>query len=210
MANSDNSTYPRTDAEDTASSPAAANEGDKLYLYYVRNTLRGKSMGEPLLTIGSYIFSNLEVPEKIVVRSKTRLVVHQLGSGSSIVDALGEEPEIVSFSGIFAGENAEARARPIEAIRSNSAPVPLVWGSRTLQVVIQRFELTYVSNRWIPYKISCYVLKPLEQVTANKSFAIEPSPNAQVSDILGLLQNTGVTLGSDQIAALVKSHNCQL
>jgi hypothetical protein len=161
-------------------------------------------MPNSMLTLGSFSFDGLESPERILLKSKHRLVVHRLGSGSSSIDSLGEDPEIVSFRGIFTGINAAARSRTIEQLRSQGVPVNLTWNSKTLSVVIRDFELNYSSNQWIPYKLSCYVMSSpggwLEISTSETSV----SADTQINNIVNLLNNTGINPTSDQLTALGK------
>jgi len=161
-------------------------------------------MSSPLLTLGPFSFEGLESPELILLKAKQRLAVHHLGSGSSITDSLGQDFETASFRGIFAGSNAATRIRSIEYLRLLGAPLPLTWGSTTLSVIIQEFELSYSSNQWVPYKLSCYVIRSRDaqaQTAPDLAFA---SPDTQVGDILSLLQDVDLNPTSSQIAALVE------
>jgi hypothetical protein len=159
-------------------------------------------MSNPLLTLGSFSFQSFESPSRILVKSKQRLAIHHLGSGISTVDCLGEDNEIASFSGTFTGANAAARIRSIEYLRVQGQPVALIWGSRTLSVIIQAFELSYVSNQWIPYKLTCVVTDSAGLGTGAALDPISETPDAQVGDILNLLQESFVSATSDQVAAL--------
>jgi|HubBroStandDraft_1064217.scaffolds.fasta_scaffold06338_5 hypothetical protein len=159
-------------------------------------------MSTSLLMLGSFSFEGLEAPESILLKTKHRLVVHRLGSGSSSIDSLGEDTEVVSFRGIFTGTNATARSRMIEQIRSQGTPVNLTWNSKTLSVVIRDFELNYSSNQWITYKLSCYAVNSYNDgvvISTNGAFA---SADTQINDIVSLLQNTGISPTFDQITAI--------
>lgn len=161
-------------------------------------------MSKPLLTLGSFSFDGFESPERIVLKSKQRLAVHHLGSGLSTADSLGEDCEIASFRGIFTGANSSARIRSIEYLRSQGQPISLVWGSKTLLVIIQSFELNYLSNQWVPYKLTCVVTGSSSSQGVISPDPISSSPDAQVGDILGLLQSTSVSATPPQITALVE------
>jgi hypothetical protein len=161
-------------------------------------------MSNTLLTLGTFIFESFEAPEKILLRSKQRLVVHQLGSGRAIIDSLGEDYKTVSFSGIFYGQNAIARIRSLDYLRIQGMPQPLTWGSKSLSVLIQKFELSYTSNQWVPYKLSCLVLSVTNPIDSNPQDLISISPDVQLVDILGLLQSTSVIPTSLQTAAIVR------
>jgi hypothetical protein len=160
-------------------------------------------MSTSLLTLGSHVFRGLEVPESVLLSTKQRLVVHHLASGSAVVDSLGEDCEIVSFHGIFAGTDAASRIQSIEDLRSRDQPIGLTWGSRTLPVMIQRFDLRYSSSRWILYRLSCYVVGRYGTIAEELVDAIFASPETRVDDILAMLQSTGVSTTSDQTAAIL-------
>ncbi len=160
-------------------------------------------MSSSLLTLGPFSFEGLESPEKIHLKTKQRLVVHHLGSGLSVTDCLGEDCEIASFRGIFSGANAADRIRSVNYLRLQGLPLSLTWSSRALSVIIQEFDLDYSSDRWIPYKLSCYVVRSIGSVAQNLADLVFSSPSIQVGDMLGLLQDTGVTATSNQTEALI-------
>jgi hypothetical protein len=158
----------------------------------------------PLLTLGSFSFEGLESPELIRLKAKQRLAVHHLGSGASITDSLGQEFETASFRGIFSGSNASDRIRSIQYLRLLGTPLPLTWGSTTLFVVIQEFELSYSSNQWVPYNLTCCVIRSKganAQAVPDLAFA---SPDTQVHDILGLLEDVALTPSPNQLTGLVE------
>jgi hypothetical protein len=159
-------------------------------------------MSTSLLILGPFSFEGLEAPESILLKTKQRLVIHRLGSGTSSIDSLGEDIEVVSFRGIFVGTNATARSRAIEQLRSQGTPVDLTWNSKTLSVVIRDFELTYSSNHWITYKLSCYTVSSYSKGFAILASETPVSVDVQINDIVDLLQNTGISPTLDQISAL--------
>jgi hypothetical protein len=160
-------------------------------------------MAYSLLTLGTFSFEGLESPERIHLKTKQRLVVHHLGSGATTVDYLGDDYETVSFGGIFSGAYAADRIRSIDFLRVSGAPVILAWSAKTLSVIIRQFELDYSSDRWIPYKLSCYVIRSLNARTASLSDVMSLSAATQVNDMFGLLTSSDITPTSDQIAALL-------
>jgi hypothetical protein len=153
--------------------------------------------------MGSISFEGLEVPERVLLRTKRRLVIHSLGSGASLIDSLGEEVEVITFNGIFSGTDAIRRIRSIEFLRSQGEPVGLTWASKTLSVVIREFNLNYSSNQWITYQLSCYVVDSANSNGTPLANEVLGSANAQADDIVGLLQNTGLSPTVDQTSALV-------
>jgi hypothetical protein len=160
-------------------------------------------MANSLLTLGSFSFEGLESPEKIDLKTKQRLVVHHLGSGSTTIDYLGNDFETVSFRGIFSGPNASRRVRSIDFLRVLGKPLPLSWNANTLSVIISKFELDYSSDRWIPYRLSCYVIHSVSIEMPDPTDAMSSPPATQVGDILALLINTGANPSSNQTGALL-------
>ena len=160
-------------------------------------------MSNPLLTLGPFSFVGLESPERIQLKTKQRLAVHHLGSGNSTIDYLGNDYETVSFRGIFSGTDAADRIRSIDHLRVLGEPLVLSWSSKALSVIIRQFELDYSSDRWIPYRLSCYVIRSVNAGTDDPTDVLSVSPGAQASDVLSLLGGTDINPTSDQIDALL-------
>jgi hypothetical protein len=163
-----------------------------------------KNISSSSLKLGSFSFEGLESPDQIVLRTKQRLAIHYLGSGSSLIDSLGQDATIVSFRGIFSGTQAATRIRAIQYLRSQGQPIPLIWGSTTSSVVIRELELTYSSIQWVSYKLSCCVVGGLEPGVGPPLNVALRSPEMQVSEVLSLLQDTSMGLTSDQASALAQ------
>jgi hypothetical protein len=158
-------------------------------------------MSRPLLTLGPFAFVGLESPQSIHLTAKQRLNVHHLGSGSTAVDSLGTDFQIASFQGVFSGTGAMIRIRSLEYLRVEGAPLSLIWGSRSLSVIIQKFDLKYLSNQWVPYSLSCLVLQNNASETVTP-FAQTNSPDAQVADIISILQSGSIAVSQGQTTAL--------
>ena len=160
-------------------------------------------METSLLTLGSFSFQGLETPERIYLKKKQRLATHHLGSGLFTTNVLGEDFEIVSFSGTFSGAGAGGRIRLIDSLRIHGAPLVLVWGAKTLLVLIEEFDLNYLSEQWIPYKLSCRVVSSTGVTPASPLDIISSSALEQMSSITYLLGNTAITPTRDQTDALL-------
>ena len=160
-------------------------------------------MANPLLKLGPFSFEGLESPERIHVRMRQRLALHHLGSGRTTVDYLGNDHETVSFRGIFSGVNAAERIRSIDYLRVLGAPLVLSWNSKALTVIIRQFELDYSSELWIPYRLSCYVVRSINAGAADPTDVMSASPGTQVSELLDLLESTSINPTSGQADALL-------
>jgi hypothetical protein len=161
-------------------------------------------LSSPLLKLGSFSFEGLESPELIRLKAKQRLAVHHLGSGASITDSLGQELETASFRGVFSGSNAADRIRSIQYLRLLGTPLPLTWASTTLFVIIQEFELSYSSNQWVPYNLTCCVIRSKDAQARTVPDLAFASADTQVADVLGLLEDVDLTPASEQLTGLVE------
>lgn len=116
-------------------------------------------MAKPALILGPVVFEQFEVPERINFGGWQRLAVHRLAGGGRIMDALGpDEPEIC-FAGVFSGPNSVTRARSLDVLRRTGEPIPLIWDSFYYTVLMRQFDATYTSATWIPYSVSCAVVR---------------------------------------------------
>lgn len=116
-------------------------------------------MSNPVLILGPVVFEQFEVPEEINFGGWQRIAVHRLAGGGRILDALGaDEPEIC-FAGVFSGPNSVTRARSLDVLRRTGEPIPLIWDSFYYTVLVRQFAATYTSATWIPYSVSCAVVR---------------------------------------------------
>lgn len=160
-------------------------------------------MSNSLLTLGPFSFNGLESPDKILLSRRQRIVIHHLGSGLSEVDFLGNDFESVTFQGIFSGTDTAVRIGSIDYLRRQGNPLFLTWGTTALLVIIRDFDLSYVSNRWVPYRLSCLVVTPSLDGPGNPSDVLSMSADQQVADLLNLLRINDISPTSDQTTALV-------
>lgn len=116
-------------------------------------------MSDFSLTLGPVAFAGFELPSSITFGGRQRLAIHRLPGGVRIIDALGPDPADIAFSGIFSGPDAADRARLLDTIRVNGLALPLAWDAFLYTVILARFEANYQSPWWIPYKISCTVVR---------------------------------------------------
>src|SRR5271154_5082483 len=96
-------------------------------------------MTNVVLTLGGVPFQDMEVPEKISFGGQQRVAVQNLIGGGRVVATLGIDDGRISFSGIFSGTDAVARAQMLDAARASGLAVPLVWDSFYYTVIIADF-----------------------------------------------------------------------
>lgn len=115
--------------------------------------------GETPVQIGDVVLQGFEVPDRISFGGKQSHIVHDFPGGARIVDAMGAFDADCSWSGIFQGSSAVARARRIDAMRQAGAPVRLSWADFTRRVLVTEFSCDYERRgAMLPYRITCVVL----------------------------------------------------
>jgi hypothetical protein len=116
-------------------------------------------MTNTTLLLGPVTFQDFEVPCGINFGGRQRLAVHRLPGGVRVIDALGRDDADISFAGIFSGDDATLRARLLDEMRVSGLVLPLTWDVFFYTVIISRFQADYATSNWIPYKITCTVLR---------------------------------------------------
>jgi len=135
----------------------------------------------PSLTLGPITFTDFELPARIVFGGRQRLAVHQLPGGARVIDAIGRDDAPLSWSGIFTGPDATARARTLDLMRTEGQAWAALWDDFSYTVIVAEFAARYERTNWIPYRISCTVL------TDNTFVPTEAAPSL----LLGLLADLG-------------------
>ena len=109
--------------------------------------------------LGPIALQGFEVPETITIGGAQRLAIHRLPGGARVIDALGPDDADIAWSGIASGPEAAGRIRTLDTLRRAGLPLPLAWDANAYTVVISNFEADTVNPHWIPYRISCAVLR---------------------------------------------------
>jgi len=118
------------------------------------------------LVLGEVEFADFEIPEKIgIFGGKQITVVHEFVGGLRQVQALGAQPEKLSWSGIMTGGDpntgAKARAALIDTMRVRGTLVNMQWGQYKFQVIISAFHVEPQTDWIIPYSIDCEIQQDL-------------------------------------------------
>ena len=130
------------------------------------------------LVLGPIVFQNFEIPDGINFGGDQRLAVHQLPGGPRVIDVLGDVPADITWSGVFSGAAAAARASTLETMRVEAAALTLSWDVFLFSVVIKQFEARYHNSAWVPYRLTVSVL-------GDAALSIEDTVAGLVSDVLG-------------------------
>jgi hypothetical protein len=111
------------------------------------------------LILGPIEFHDFEVPAGINLGGTQRLAIHYLSGGMKVIDTLGRDDADISFSGSFSGSDATLRARVLDEMRVSGEMYALCWDVFLYSVVIKRFEADYRTGWWIPFRMTCAVLR---------------------------------------------------
>ena len=137
-------------------------------------------MSDFSLTLGPVAFVGFELPSSIAFGGRQRLATHRLPGGIRIIDALGPDPADLAWSGIFTGPDAADRARLLDTLRVAGKALPLAWDAFLNTVIIENFSANYRSPWWIPYRISCTVLRDEAASAVSTILALAPALSADL------------------------------
>jgi hypothetical protein len=132
-------------------------------------------MSDFSLTLGPVAFAGFEIPSSITLGGKQRLAVHKLPGGIRIIDAMGPDPADLAWSGIFTGPDAADRARILDTLRVAGLQLLLTWDAFLYTVIIESLEADYRSPWWIPYRLSCTVVRDEAAALATSVLSLAPS-----------------------------------
>jgi len=147
-----------------------------------------------ILILGPVSFQNFEIPSRIVFGGQQRLAIHRLPGGARIIDAMGRDDSEISFSGIFSGEDATLRARALDELRALGAQLPLTWDVFFYSVVIKSFSVGYEANNWIPFHITCAVLRDEAATVIEAVASLATSVLSDISVASGSALSLGIGL----------------
>lgn len=157
-------------------------------------------MPDTTLVLGDFEFARFEIPEQIGFGGDQKLVVHELVGGTRTVDAMGEVPRALEWSGFFVGASGLDRALYVDGLRKAGKSLSLTWSELSYTVVIQAFHCEFVRAYRLPYRITCEVVSddtaPITDVT-------DPSPEQLVSDDMDTVSGYGAQIGDDTLTGLL-------
>ena len=144
--------------------------------------------------LGPILLQGFEIPQCITWGGKQRLAIHNLPGGERVIDSLGRDDLDVSWSGIFTGADAALRARTVDLMRAEGLVWPLTWSTYFYSVVIKSFTLDYARSNWLPYRLTCAVLRDETAafITASQSLAAQIQADLSRANSLG----TGIDLAT--------------
>lgn len=160
------------------------------------------------ISLGDIDFDTFDVPERVRFGVRQSLTVHKLIGGGRTVDANGTDPDPISWSGLFFGEDAEPRAQRLQAMCDAAEVQTLAWGAYNFNVVVESVAFDYKTKFQITYDIVCIILSvgsatpsqpSLMQTTTADIGAATAFANGEVAS--GLSAASGLMSGLNTIKA---------
>jgi hypothetical protein len=155
-------------------------------------------MANTTLLLGPVVFQDFEVPCGINFGGRQRLAIHQLPGGVRVIDALGRDDADICFGGIFCGDDATLRARLLDEMRALGTLLPLTWDVFFYTVVISQFQADYATSNWIPYKITCTVLRDEASALVETALSLGATVIGDIGAAVTQASSNGVDLSSLQ------------
>jgi hypothetical protein len=152
-------------------------------------------MADVVLLLGPVAFQDFEIPSGINFGGAQRLALHRLPGGRRIIDALGPDDALISFSGIFTGSDATLRARSLDELRTSGMVLPLTWDVFFYTVLISAFHADYRNGWWIPYRITCTVLRDEASTLVQSVFSLATACLADIGSGADYAAEAGLDLG---------------
>ena len=157
-------------------------------------------MSDIALLLGPIVFKDFEVPAGITFGGTQRLAIHRLPGGTRVIDSLGRDDANLTFVGIFTGSDATLRARAVDELRSLGLPLPLTWDTFFYSVIIDSFQADYLNSNWIPYRISCTVIRDEASALVETVASLGIAALADVSTALASAAVADIDLSGAQSA----------
>jgi hypothetical protein len=157
-------------------------------------------MSDTVLKLGEFEFSRFEIPEVIAFGGDQQIVVHKMVGGTRIIDAMGEDPLALEWSGYLVGSTALDRALFLDGLRRAGNELALTWSRLSYTVVVKTLRCEFVRSYRIPYKITCEVVR---DETAPIRALVDPSPEQVVSDDLDTANGLAGSIGDATLSGLM-------
>ncbi len=152
--------------------------------------------------IDEITLANFEVPERIALPGRQKVVIHQMIGGKRVLDVLGVEYDALTWSGIINGPDASSRVQLFEAKRDAGKVVTLTCDDFSFDGVITSFAPVYEYEFRRPYSIEIAVLKRNDTPVKVDALtgALTGLVNSDVGSALGLTD----TINIASVTAAVK------
>ena len=132
--------------------------------------------------LGPLLLQSFELPQTIKWGGAQRLVVHNLPGGIRVIDSLGRADDDITWSGVFSGTDAMVRARALDLLRAGGAIWPLTWSTFFYSVIIKSCEIDYTKSNWLPYRVTCTVVRDEAAVAIVTGLSIAEQISSDLSN----------------------------
>ncbi|BDD93542.1 hypothetical protein PanNE5_29820 [Pandoraea sp. NE5] len=159
---------------------------------------------DTVLMLGDFAFARTEIPEHISFGGQQALVVHKMVGGVRHVQAMGDDPMPLSWSGLFFGSNALERALYLKTLKESGQEIELIWSELYYLVVIREFTADFERWHQLPYRITCEVV---EDLTRSVRDVPDAGIDALVSDDMLSIGGLSDLVGDGPLSTLVGGLN---
>lgn len=142
-------------------------------------------MSETVLLLGPIAFRDFEVASGISFGGVQRMAEHDLPGGGRVIDALGDSQGRITVSGALSGPDATERARALAALRGAGSVLPMTWNVFFYSVLVQSFQAEFRSAWWIPFRLTCAVLRDEATAAAGDALSLVGSLGADLASAIG-------------------------
>jgi hypothetical protein len=150
----------------------------------------------------AFEFFGAEVPDKINFGGTQMLSTQKMVGGWRIVDAMGGDDAAISWSGIFFGDKALARAQFLDQVRRSGAVCQLTWETFQYAVIVSEFKADFNKRFWIQYSMSCTVV---QDELASVQVALVASPGDALQSDSARASQLSNQIGSPAITPATQS-----
>lgn len=114
------------------------------------------------LVLGGFVFRGFEIPSNVRFALSQRHHIHRLVGGGREVNAMGPDPDVISWGGRLTGSNASGRVNTLRALTAAGRELPVVFASFMHMVLITRFDPDLTKSYDIYYQIQLTPTRPFD------------------------------------------------
>lgn len=159
--------------------------------------------------LGTFAFKDVETPETLQFGGSQILAVHKLVGGKKIINAMGPDPEPLTWTGWHIGPDAMERAMYLDQLRAQGTELDFNCGELSFRVVIESYTYTMRRRFEFQYRIKLEVVEANNlKRPASLSDAVSDlldKDGAEASRLATALDNTGITTAVNAVRSAVAS-----
>lgn len=155
------------------------------------------------ISLGSFHFNGLEVPDRVTYGGKQSLVCHKMPGGYRVFDVMGRDDHPISFSGHFIGNTAPQRAQVLMLMKNSGKPYVLNFSNVSINVLINEFTATKCFSG-VDYSIT---LEVVSDTPPTNQKSLLQSIQADIQSATGVDVNQVITQTQTALATAQKFAN---